>query len=402
MTQNGTAALEGARPERRLIMRRIAAGLAVLLLVLPATAHAAADESPIHFFKRLFSQPVEAVRHPTTHRRAAAKPKAMPATIPTPPPRPGTADAAPTERPTPAKATTAEAPPPESAAPEPKIAETKTPEAATAAAPATRPAPIAQPVPARKSRPPAGTLTAADLAASPPAPVRRPQTPPTGLAITAPHDIVPTPRHRPDHAPQLAMVAPPAAVAPLARAPARAAATCSAAIAALHIEAMRLAPIDEDRCQVPEPLAVSALDGGITQFTTKAIVNCAMATALAGWLKGSVDPAAARNLGGRITGLHIAASYACRNRDNLPNAKLSEHAFANAIDISAFQVDGKRWVAVGGDHDTGETAFLASVRKAACGPFTTVLGPGTDSFHTDHFHLDLARRGRKGHSLYCR
>ena len=31
-----------------------------------------------------------------------------------------------------------------------------------------------------------------------------------------------------------------------------------------------------------------------------------------------------------------------------------------------------------------------SVRTAACGWFTTVLGPGSDAAHTDHLHVDIA------------
>ena len=62
------------------------------------------------------------------------------------------------------------------------------------------------------------------------------------------------------------------------------------------------------------------------------------------------------------------------------NTKLSEHARGNAIDISAFKVDGIGWIDVengwtgGGD----KADFLRKVRKSACGPFTTVLGPGSD------------------------
>ncbi|MEN8831703.1 MAG: extensin family protein [Pacificibacter sp.] len=35
--------------------------------------------------------------------------------------------------------------------------------------------------------------------------------------------------------------------------------------------------------------------------------------------------------------------------------------------------------------------------KAACGPFGTVLGAETDTFHKDHFHFDTARCGSKSH-----
>jgi hypothetical protein len=36
----------------------------------------------------------------------------------------------------------------------------------------------------------------------------------------------------------------------------------------------------------------------------------------------------------------------------------------------------KRWIAVGDAGNTADDeAFLSTVRKSACGPFTTVLGP---------------------------
>ena len=56
----------------------------------------------------------------------------------------------------------------------------------------------------------------------------------------------------------------------------------------------------------------------------------------------------------------------------------------------------------GGKNGLAQNAFLKEVRKAACGPFTTVLGPGSDPYHSDHFHLDLAQRGKTGRGLYCR
>jgi hypothetical protein len=42
--------------------------------------------------------------------------------------------------------------------------------------------------------------------------------------------------------------------------------------------------------------------------------------------------------------------------------------------------------------------ILKAIRRAACGPFTTVLGPGSDRFHRDHLHLDTAR----GRGPYCK
>ena len=98
-----------------------------------------------------------------------------------------------------------------------------------------------------------------------------------------------------------------------------------------------------------------------------------------------------------MTEIRVAAAYDCRPRNKVAGAKLSEHAKGNAIDISAFKVKGE-WIVVGGKNGLAQNAFLKDVRKSACGPFTTVLGPGV-AYHDDHFHFDLAERRNRG--LYC-
>jgi hypothetical protein len=42
--------------------------------------------------------------------------------------------------------------------------------------------------------------------------------------------------------------------------------------------------------------------------------------------------------------------------------------------------------------------FREELRKVACAKFTTVLGPGSDGYHEEHIHLDLAER-RGGYRL---
>ncbi len=200
--------------------------------------------------------------------------------------------------------------------------------------------------------------------------------------------------------------APAARPAPPLKAPPPAArSTCGAMIAQLGVEATPVAPVHDGACVIPAPVSVAGLDGGAVAFTADALLNCDLAETLATWMGDTVQPIAMETLGARVTGLRIAASYACRNRDSLADAKLSEHARGNAIDVSAFKVDGIGWV----DVETGWTgggaraAFLQAVRKSACGPFTTVLGPGSDSYHANHFHLDRAKRRTAGPSrgLYC-
>ncbi len=82
---------------------------------------------------------------------------------------------------------------------------------------------------------------------------------------------------------------------------------------------------------------------------------------------------------------------------------MSEHAFTNALDISAFQRASGRWVHVSADWQiaSAESQFLKSIRLGACEHFTTVLGPGANASHADHIHLDLGKHGRDGTYRVC-
>ncbi len=187
----------------------------------------------------------------------------------------------------------------------------------------------------------------------------------------------------------------------LTRPPPAARSTCGVSLANLGVMAIALAPVDDGDCGIAAPVAVASLDTQAILLSTEATLECETAERLATWMHDTVQGTARATLGAPVTGLRVAASYACRSRNGLPDALLSEHAKGRAIDISAFRV-GDRWVEVesgwaqGGD----DASFLKAVRQSACGPFKTVLGPGADNYHSDHFHLDLAER-RNGRT-YCR
>jgi hypothetical protein len=155
-------------------------------------------------------------------------------------------------------------------------------------------------------------------------------------------------------------------------------------------------------CGATHPFRVSAALGGRVSFTPAATLQCGMIPALDRWMAEVVQPAARRHLGANVVAATVLASYACRPRNNVFGGKLSEHGRANAIDIGAFRLANGRTVTVlrgwSGAYD--EQAFLREVRAGACGIFKTVLGPGSDRNHANHFHLDLARHNRRN-SAYC-
>lgn len=149
-------------------------------------------------------------------------------------------------------------------------------------------------------------------------------------------------------------------------------------------------------CGIKAPVKLTSVAG--VSLRPAATVDCTTAKALEKWLTGAVQPAFA-NKGG-VTQIRVAASYSCRTRNNKKGAKLSEHSFGNAIDISSFTLTGGQVVTVlKGWRSKSYGPALKRVHKKACGTFGTVLGPNSDRYHQDHFHFDTARY-RSG--AYCR
>jgi hypothetical protein len=153
-------------------------------------------------------------------------------------------------------------------------------------------------------------------------------------------------------------------------------------------QAESLGSYGEGACTVKNAWKISAIDGIF--FSQPAIVNCAVANGFRTWLADTVQPAAQSNYGAKVTGVTIAASYACRPRNGVRGAKISEHAFGNAIDVAGFSLSNGRTLNV--ENDYYGSSFLKQIRIEACGLFKTVLGPGSDSSHRDHLHFDLATR----------
>jgi hypothetical protein len=122
------------------------------------------------------------------------------------------------------------------------------------------------------------------------------------------------------------------------------------------------------------------------------------------WVAEVVEPAARFHFGSSIAELRVAASYSCRPMNHVSGARLSEHGYANALDVSAFTLaDGHTITVRGGWYgDRQERAFLRAVHDGTCRHFTTVLGPNYDANHRDHFHMDLARHGRDGLTNICK
>lgn len=137
-------------------------------------------------------------------------------------------------------------------------------------------------------------------------------------------------------------------------------------------------------------------------FSEPAQITCGEANSLNTWVASSVQPAAREVYGQQVVAFKVAASYACRARNSVRGAKLSEHGHGNAIDIASFTLSNGREVVVltGYYGNPQDQRFLRTVRAQACGIFHTVLGPGSDAYHANHIHLDMQALRRNG-GTYC-
>src|SRR5262245_53853709 len=132
--------------------------------------------------------------------------------------------------------------------------------------------------------------------------------------------------------------------------------------------------------------AVRLADKRQVAVTPPAIVRCSFAEAIVHWVRDDVAPAVP-SLGGALNNY---ASYDCRGRNRIIGARLSEHGKANALDIRSFKLVNGTVVEL--TDPTVAKDFRERLRKDTCARFSTVLGPGSDGYHENHVHVDLAER----------
>ena len=121
-------------------------------------------------------------------------------------------------------------------------------------------------------------------------------------------------------------------------------------------------------------------------------VSCQVAAAFALWVENVVQPEAQRIFGKRVVGITNYGTYSCRNivGNRFWQDRRSEHATANAIDISVFRLAGGVTISVlkhwrGGGK---KAEFLRAVHRGACRYFRVALSPAFNVAHRDHFHFD--------------
>jgi hypothetical protein len=151
-------------------------------------------------------------------------------------------------------------------------------------------------------------------------------------------------------------------------------------------------------CGAPDAVQLQVVilpDQTKVALTPPASLRCSMAEQIADWLRDDVAPTLADS-GPPLRVLDNFDSYECRGRNRVRAAALSEHGRADALDVRGFRLADGREINL---TDIGVAKDLRQkIRASACARFSTVLGPGSDGYHEEHIHLDLAER-RNGYKL---
>jgi hypothetical protein len=154
-----------------------------------------------------------------------------------------------------------------------------------------------------------------------------------------------------------------------------------------------LAPIvGPGECGAPDVVRLEAVvlpDASQVAVKPPATLRCTTAEAIVDWVREEAAPRALK-LGSVLRAIRNYDSYDCRGRNRVPGAKISEHGKGNALDIKSLTLADGRVV-----HLTDPKVpqdYREGMRESMCERFTTVLGPGSDGYHEDHIHVDMAVR----------
>jgi hypothetical protein len=161
--------------------------------------------------------------------------------------------------------------------------------------------------------------------------------------------------------------------------------------------ALRPTPLQEGVvCEAPEGVSIRRGGSGL-RFEPSARVNCAFGLRLVRF-EAIVQEEAKRVLHSRVRAIVQLGTYNCRRMAAYPDL-VSEHSFANAIDVATFLLANGRSVVV--EHDwvpadkpaaRPAAQFLRRLTRRLYDEkvFSVVLTPSYDRHHKNHLHLDGA------------
>jgi hypothetical protein len=176
--------------------------------------------------------------------------------------------------------------------------------------------------------------------------------------------------------------------------------------AGIEFESVTLPPSAKPGCAIETPVRLKAIKLAprwrmSIRLPDEPTLSCRFGERFGHWLRDLVAPLIAGELAVELKSVRTGPGYECRNRNRAEAGKISAHASGLAIDVASFELANGRTLAIKPNGDEHLRATVDAIRVAACGWFTTVLGPGSDAAHADHMHVDILQHGSSDRYRIC-
>ncbi|MBW4240803.1 extensin family protein [Enterobacter roggenkampii] len=153
---------------------------------------------------------------------------------------------------------------------------------------------------------------------------------------------------------------------------------------------IRTQPVADSGGACPLHNVVRVRDFGPVGLNSSFLASCPLALSSALFISQQARPLTKRYMGSELARIDHLGSFACRNIYHRPDARRSEHATAEALDIAAFRLaNGERVTVLNGWKATTTQPWLKAMLAASCGYYGNGLGPEYNAAHANHFHLGM-------------
>lgn len=149
-------------------------------------------------------------------------------------------------------------------------------------------------------------------------------------------------------------------------------------------------------CPLNHPLRIQRF--AEVGLSSSFMASCPMAVASTMYVLQSRQRLTRMQPGLQLAHISHVGSYACRNIYHRAEGRLSEHASAEAWDITGFKLTNGETLEVGKNWTKPErkAELLHQLWQGGCDVFGNALGPDYNTAHAGHFHFGMRGQG------YCR
>ena len=158
-------------------------------------------------------------------------------------------------------------------------------------------------------------------------------------------------------------------------------------------------------CPIVDPVRLHsvATPSGVVNFPEGPVFNCRFARQFALWVSDTGSAVVLAQTNKRLEKVATGPGYDCRHRNGDSSAKMSEHAAGDAVDITSMTIADGTTIHMADAINPASPSYpmLRALRTTACGYFTTVLGPGANEAHKEHYHFDLGVHGKSNNYRIC-